>query len=281
MAEEFDVFLSHHSRDKPWVIALKASLVERGVKVWLDQDEIRPGDRFVDALEQAVQVSRSVALILSHESLKSAWVKDEYQRALVLRNSSRPQLRLIPCLIGNATLPGFLGNLHWVDFRDASSFENRVDDLCFGITGRKPERQGDAAPDLRPAETKVTAGDIAFLDRSILVVKNERLGLARLRVFAPVLGLGVGFLWPPGAGLPVALSYVGPALVTGLLGFGVTARKWSTHSDDLKRLAAHRDALEFCSQSPGPICPDVIEAFNRVLRRRIGIDSPQQTDAQA
>ena len=44
MDEEFDVFLSHNSIDKPWVIALKAALVERGVKVWLDCDEIRPGD---------------------------------------------------------------------------------------------------------------------------------------------------------------------------------------------------------------------------------------------
>jgi TIR domain len=85
--EEFDVFLSHQSGDKPWVIALKAALVERGVKVWLDQDEIRPGDLFIDALEQGVQACRCVAVVASPESLRSAWVKEEYQRALVLSSS--------------------------------------------------------------------------------------------------------------------------------------------------------------------------------------------------
>ena len=280
MAEEFDVFLSHHSGDKPWVIALKAALVGRGVRVWLDQDEIRPGDLFIDALEQGVLVSRSVAVIVSPESLKSAWVEEEYQRALALSTSSRPELRIIPCLLRNAILPGFLGNRHWVDFRDASSFENRVDDLCRGITGRKPERQsGAGAP--RPAQTEVTPREIAFLDRSIWVVKKERLGLALLRLCAPVLGIGVGLLWPTGVGLPVALSYLGPALVTGLLGFGVTARKWSKHSDELKRLAAYRDALELCCQSFGPVCPDVVDAFNRFLRRRIGIDSPEKGEVHA
>src|SRR5687768_11044409 len=107
-AQQFDVFLSHHSGDKPWVVALKAALVERGVSVWLDQDEIRPGDTFVKALEEGIQASRTVAVIVSPESLRSAWVEEEYNRALVLRNSSRPDLRIIPCLLRKATLPGFL-----------------------------------------------------------------------------------------------------------------------------------------------------------------------------
>jgi hypothetical protein len=281
MAAEFDVFLSHHSGDKPWVIALKAALVGRGVKVWLDKDELRPGDLFVDALEQGIQVSSAVAVIVSPESLKSAWVKEETQRALILSNSSRPELRLIPCLLRNATLPGFLGNRHWVDFRDAASFENRVDDLCHGITGRKPERQAGTPEAVRPAVTEVTPSEITFLDRSITAVKKERLRLTLLRVCSPALGLGVGLLWAPDAGLPAPLSYLGPTLVTGLLGFGVTARKWAEHGTELKRLAAHRDALELCCQSFGPVCPDVVNAFNRFLRRRIGIDAPERSELHA
>ena len=274
--EEFDVFLSHHSGDKPWVIALKSALVERGIKVWLDRDEIRPGDRFIDALESGVQASRCLAIIVSAESLKSSWVKEEYQRALVLTNSTTRELRIIPCLLRNATLPGFLANRHFVDFRDPSSFESRVDDLCHGITGVKPDRS-HPSPAVAPRATQaeVTPKEIAFLERSIAAVKKERSQLALVRGCAPVLGLAVGLLWPAGSGIPIALPYLGSAMVVGFLGVGVTARKWSAQRDELKRLAAHRDALELCSQSFGPVCPDVVEAFNRFLRRRIGIDSPE------
>ena len=44
MTAEHDVFLSHSSVDKPWVIKLKNDLLRYGVSVWLDKDEIRPGE---------------------------------------------------------------------------------------------------------------------------------------------------------------------------------------------------------------------------------------------
>jgi hypothetical protein len=121
----------------------------------------------------------------------------------------------------------------------------------------------------------VTPKYIAFLERSIAVVRNERSQLARMRACAPALGLAAGLLWPANTGVPVALPYLGSAMVTAFLGLGVTARKWSTQGNELKRLVAHRDALELCSQSFSPVCPDVVDAFNRFLRQRIGIDSPR------
>jgi hypothetical protein len=53
----FDVFLSHNSIDKPWVIKLKKALEARGLKVWLDKDEILPGDLFAEALERGIASS--------------------------------------------------------------------------------------------------------------------------------------------------------------------------------------------------------------------------------
>jgi hypothetical protein len=56
---QFDVFLSHSSIDKPWVTQLKDDLLRYDVSVWLDKDEIRPGDLFGKALEQALDNSRT------------------------------------------------------------------------------------------------------------------------------------------------------------------------------------------------------------------------------
>ena len=46
MADSFtyDVFLSHNRKDKPRVIALAERLKEAGLRVWLDDWVIKPGD---------------------------------------------------------------------------------------------------------------------------------------------------------------------------------------------------------------------------------------------
>src|SRR5689334_903451 len=105
MPKRFDVFLSHNSVDKPWVAKLKATLEANGIRVWLDKDEIRPGDLFVDALERGIEESDCVALVVSPEAMKSGWVKEEYSRAMGLAVAGK--LRLIPLILRNADLPGF------------------------------------------------------------------------------------------------------------------------------------------------------------------------------
>ncbi|MDB6028961.1 MAG: alpha/beta fold hydrolase [Verrucomicrobiales bacterium] len=136
MGKHFDVFLSHNSVDKPWVENLKRSLEAKGLKVWLDKDEIRPGDLFAKALEQGMASSQAVALIISPESMKSGWVENEYYRALSLATQS--ELRLIPIVLRDADLPAFLRDRHWVDFRQTEKFSYGLDQLFFGITGKRP-----------------------------------------------------------------------------------------------------------------------------------------------
>jgi hypothetical protein len=134
--KQFDVFLSYKSDDQAWVERLKNALQARGVRVWLDKDQIRPGDRFVGALERGLESSRSVALVTTPGSVCSGWVEDEYSRALSLSNQG--QLHLIPLLLHDAVLPGFLSNRQHVDFRDPQTFDQQVDRLVFpGITAKE------------------------------------------------------------------------------------------------------------------------------------------------
>ena len=39
----FDVFLSHNSKDKGAIRRLKERLIERGLTVWFDEEQLRPG----------------------------------------------------------------------------------------------------------------------------------------------------------------------------------------------------------------------------------------------
>jgi DNA-binding response OmpR family regulator len=135
--KNFDVFLSHNSIDKPWVIRLKKALQDRGLKVWLDRDEIRPGDIFVGALEAGLEKSKAVVLIVSPEAIASGWIKDEYARAVSLAHQKNQPLQLIPVILRDAEIPGFLANRSWVDFRDESSFDENLELLIWGITGKR------------------------------------------------------------------------------------------------------------------------------------------------
>jgi tetratricopeptide (TPR) repeat protein len=136
MSRRFDVFLSYASTDAAWVHRLAEDLRRYGRSVWLRDDAVRPGDRFVDALEQGIAQSRAVALIVSPQAISAGWVREEYERAMDLARGEG--LQLIPVLLRAAELPGFLKNRHPVDFRDPDTYAQRVADLVWGITGEKP-----------------------------------------------------------------------------------------------------------------------------------------------
>ncbi len=53
--ETFEVFLSHNSQDKQQVREIAERLLQRGVKVWLDEWELRPGLTWMDALEDIIE----------------------------------------------------------------------------------------------------------------------------------------------------------------------------------------------------------------------------------
>lgn len=136
----FDVFLSHNSRDKPVVRALAGELRERGLTVWLDEDELRPGLNWQSLIESGIRQSASVVVLIGKDGL-GPWENEEMQGALIHAvKDGRP---VIPVLLPDAPrqpeLPLFLKTRSWVDLRPAPT-EDNLGRLIWGITGRKPER---------------------------------------------------------------------------------------------------------------------------------------------
>jgi hypothetical protein len=48
---KFDIFLSHSSRDQEFSSRLASDLAEAGLRVWIDQWHIRPGESFAEAID--------------------------------------------------------------------------------------------------------------------------------------------------------------------------------------------------------------------------------------
>lgn len=105
MTEQFkyDVFISHSEKDKLVVIELAKRLRESGLRVWLDDWEIKPGDSIVHKIEQGLEQSRILVLARSANISTSEWVKFESDVARFRDLSSR-QRRFIPVQMDNAEI---------------------------------------------------------------------------------------------------------------------------------------------------------------------------------
>ena len=142
---DFDVFLSHNGHDKPSVRELKRLLVARGLRVWLDEDELQPGLPWQELLEAGIETSASVAVLIGPDGL-GPWEDAEMQGALRLAVANKRAV--IPVLLlgspAEPQLPMFLGLRTWVDLRDGFNDE-RLEKLIWGITGIKPQSNSVAA----------------------------------------------------------------------------------------------------------------------------------------
>ncbi len=72
-AGSFDAFLSHNSADKPLVKEIGRWLEdEAGLKVWLDEWNLIPGEPWQEGLEEALDDSRCCVVFLGSCSSRSS-----------------------------------------------------------------------------------------------------------------------------------------------------------------------------------------------------------------
>jgi hypothetical protein len=140
-----DVFLSHKSSNKPSALQLAGILKARGLRVWIDVEELPPGSPWRERLEQAIHDSRSIAVIVGADGI-GAWQGEEVDVALRLAvQDHRPIIGvLIPGApaMEDAQLPKTVTNRTIVDLRGGMEGP-ALERLIWGITGRKPESEGD------------------------------------------------------------------------------------------------------------------------------------------
>ena len=130
---QYDLFLSHSGADKAWVRQLATHIEQRfcqghRLKVFLDKRDIQPGENWVTALQNALQVSHRIGIVLSPEALESPWVQAELTAAMNMGLSTH-QRRLILLYFRDCDLPPFLAEIQYIDFRDPMRYEESLEKL--------------------------------------------------------------------------------------------------------------------------------------------------------
>jgi uncharacterized protein YjbI with pentapeptide repeats len=115
--EFYSCFISYSHANKSFARRLHDALQWRGIRCWLDEKQLLPGDHIHQAIDEGIRVWDKVLLCCSQASLTSWWVDKEIQKALMKEETlwkqrGRQVLAIIPL-----NLDGYMLNPQWVDWK--------------------------------------------------------------------------------------------------------------------------------------------------------------------
>lgn len=127
------VFISYSHNDRAFVQKLAQDLRDKGRnKVWLDLWEIRIGDSIIGKIEEGINESDFLIVVLSKHSVISNWVISELRSALTIQLNQQ-NVKVLPVLIDDCQKPLFLNHIRHADFRPSSNYSEVFAELLNAI----------------------------------------------------------------------------------------------------------------------------------------------------
>lgn len=119
------IFISYARKDEKFAFKLYRNLENMGESIWIDQKQIRVAEKWHNQIEDGLKKCKIMILIVSHSSMKSTNVADEWE---FFHTAKKP---IIPILLygSQVILPFQLQRIQWVDFRKAKNFMSNLNKL--------------------------------------------------------------------------------------------------------------------------------------------------------
>lgn len=158
------LFISHSSKDKFFVRNLAERLVAEGIKVWIDEAEIKIGDSLIQKISEGIKDSDYLVVVLSQSSINSNWVQKELQMAMTREIIGNRVI--LPILIEKCEIPIFLRDKLYADFTHPDMFEKSFNKLLssVGIIKEKELVSRLVSPKVEPKEkSPLTRTDRTYL----------------------------------------------------------------------------------------------------------------------
>lgn len=129
MVKKYDLFISHSSKDKAFIHKLADDLKARGLAVWYDKWEMKPGERLRDRINDGITRSQYFLVALSPNSVDASWVRIELDSAMI-KELENNRVVVIPVMLGKVSdsdIPPDLKGKHYLDFRNTKEYSNNIE----------------------------------------------------------------------------------------------------------------------------------------------------------
>lgn len=147
---QYDVFLSHSSKDKKVVRNIAERLKKDGVKVWFDEWILKPGDNIPAKIEEGLEHSRVLVLCMSANAFGSDWAQLE-SGTFRFRDPLNKDRRFLPLRLDNVSIKGSLAQFLYINWSPAER-EQAYKKLINTIGPRQdqPDQKISVLPRIKP-----------------------------------------------------------------------------------------------------------------------------------
>ena len=120
------VFISYSHKDSDFVDDLHKRLIERDIPIFLDRLVLNVGDSIISKIENAIEESRLILVVVSSNSVESSWCRLELNSGWV-REIEEKNVVVVPIVIDNCKMPLFLKTKKYADF--SVSYDHGLNEL--------------------------------------------------------------------------------------------------------------------------------------------------------
>jgi sRNA-binding protein len=178
------IFISYSHEDKKLARALAEELRQRGLKVWIDEGELKVGDSLIERIATAIAEIDFFLALVSESSRNSNWCRKELALA-VTGELGREGLRVLPVRVDDAEMPATLADVFYLEL-NASNVEEVAERIAAAIPKHQEEqrqrvatRRKTASATRRPASAPSAVASVEFEPIRIVGIVEEGVGRPR------------------------------------------------------------------------------------------------------
>lgn len=128
------IFLSHATADAAFARTLAGDLQAKGWRVWIAPDSIRPGEKWVEAIDRGLETSGVFVVVLTPAAVASRWVNTETDAAIEMQHEG--VVTFIPLDVAECQPKRLWRQYQYIPFR--GSYEIGLDALLRQLDGEEP-----------------------------------------------------------------------------------------------------------------------------------------------